>query len=488
MTRIVDRESEAEALRRLADDGEKKLALLYGRRRVGKTYLLTNLWPRERAFYFTASATTEEQNRRQLIRQAAQWSGEEMREEDFPTWRTVFSRLIEMRSGHPLVIVLDEFQYLGNEAEHLVGVTSELNAAWEARGAGGNRLLLFVISGSSVRTLEALASGGAPLYGRFAWVGKLEPFDYLDAWRMAPFSDRRDAAYAYGIFGGMPRYLAPVDPSRSLRENVVELVLDPRGEVRQQMETALLQESGLRDFSTYQGILRAIAGGRTELNQIAQRAGLVNDTPLRRKVDRLMELRYVRRTRNLGAKRTTPYRYHLSDPAIRFYYAFVLPYESALAVSDPYEVWDEHLRSKLDPYMGPVFEDIAEQAYPRLRESRGLPMVREWGRWEGKDRAGDPLEMDIACELMSGGALTGLVKWNESPLAPRWHIHHLQMIDRLAVSGLKWAHAAAGEDAPLLYVAAGGFSDGFDSTAQASRSVVELVSLRHLYPSGGQEP
>ena len=481
MTRIVDRNSEAEALIGLADGGEKKLALLYGRRRVGKTYLLANLWPRERAFYFTASATTEEQNRRQLIQQAAQWSDEEIREEDFPTWRTVFGRLLEMRSDHPLVIIIDEFQYLGSEADNLVGVTSELNAAWEARGAGGDRPLLFVISGSSVRTLEALASGGAPLYGRFAWVGKLEPFDYLDAWRMAPFSDLRDAAYSYGIFGGMPRYLAPVDPGRSLRENVAELVLDPRGEVRQQMETALLQESGLRDFSTYQGVLRAIADGRTELNEIAQRVGLPNDTPLRRKVDRLVDLRYVRRTRNLGAKRTTPYRYHLSDPAIRFYYTFVLPYESVLEVSDPFEVWDEHLKSKLDPYMGFVFEDIAAQAYPRLRESRALPMVREWGRWEGKDRAGDPLELDIACDLVGEGVLTGLVKWNESPLAPRWHIRHLQMIDRLAMSGVKWAHAAKEEDAPLLYVAAGGFSDEFESIANSSRSFVELVSLRHLY-------
>ena len=108
-------------------------------------------------------------------------------------------------------------------------------------------------------------------------------------------------------------------------------------------------------------------------------------------------------------------------------------------------------------------------------------MVREWGRWEGKDRAGDPLELDIACELVGEGVLTGLVKWNESPISPRWHVHHLQMIDRLAMSGVKWAHAAKEEDAPLLYVAAGGFSDEFESIAHASRSFVELVSLRHLY-------
>ena len=109
-------------------------------------------------------------------------------------------------------------------------------------------------------------------------------------------------------------------------------------------------------------------------------------------------------------------------------------------------------------------------------------MVRQWGRWEGRDRAGDPLEMDVVCELMDGGVLTGMVKWNESPGTPQWHIRHLRMIDRLAASGVKWAHTAKEEGAPLLYFAAGGFSDGFESIACASRSAVELVSLPELYP------
>ncbi|CAN5653097.1 hypothetical protein BH23GEM6_BH23GEM6_11790 [soil metagenome] len=77
---IIDREVEVARLRQLSDSGELKLGLLYGRRRVGRTYLQTHLWDPKRAFYFTASATTPELNGRVLIEEAAPWSGENLRE------------------------------------------------------------------------------------------------------------------------------------------------------------------------------------------------------------------------------------------------------------------------------------------------------------------------------------------------------------------------------------------------------------------------
>src|SRR5690606_14976961 len=92
-----------------------RMALLYGRRRVGKTFLLADLWPRERAFYFTASATTPKQNRQVLSSEAAAWSGEDLRPEDHPTWRTVFRSLFALAPQRDVVVVLDEFQYLARD-------------------------------------------------------------------------------------------------------------------------------------------------------------------------------------------------------------------------------------------------------------------------------------------------------------------------------------------------------------------------------------
>jgi hypothetical protein len=75
---------------------------------------------------------------------------------------------------------------------------------------------------------------------------------------MASFRSPRDRICAYGIFGGTPRYLAAIKPTRSLADNVSRLMLAPRGEVRGLVETTILQEQGLREVSKYQAIMRAI--------------------------------------------------------------------------------------------------------------------------------------------------------------------------------------------------------------------------------------
>src|SRR5690606_18325695 len=151
---------------------------------------------------------------------------------------------------------------------------------------------------------------------------------------------------------------------------------------------------GLRDIPKYMAILRAIGSGRTELNEIAQAAGLEKGNPLREMIGRLIDLDYVRAGRNLGAKRTSPYRYRISDPVMRFYFDIVAPLESALATQDPTAIWREHVAPRFDAYMSRIFETIVEEAYYRLQTPLGLPLISEWGRWEGLDRDRRPLETD----------------------------------------------------------------------------------------------
>jgi hypothetical protein len=287
------------------------------------------------------------------------------------------------------MVAIDEFQYLGETPRDINAVASDLNAAWEARRP--NRPLVFVIAGSAVRTLESLNDGGSPLYGCFAWQCQLRPFTYWHAGEMSGFPDSRDRAQVYGMFGGTPRYLAAIDPDRSVSENACDLLLRPDGEVRELVRTALLQEQGLRDIPKYVAILRAIGRGRTQLNEVAQGTGLAADTALREKLERLIGLGYVTAGRNLGAKAKEAYRYRVADPAFRFYYDLVAPLESALATQAPRAVWEAHVAPNLDAYMGLVFEGMVEEAYYRLQGTLELPVVREWSRWEGSSALPSPV-------------------------------------------------------------------------------------------------
>lgn len=482
---LIDRDAERRALNRLADSGRRHLALLTGRRRVGKTFLLTHAWDDRPFFFFTASKTTPEVNRRQLVEDLTAWSGEDLRPEDYPTWRTVFHLLLDLRAPDPLVVVLDEFQYLGDGEEGALEVASELNAAWERPRP--ERPLLLVLSGSAVGTIEALAAGGGPLYGRFAWQGRLQPFGYWHTAEMVPFGDgtspesRRDRALAYGVFGGTPRYLAALDPRASVAENATRLLLDPAGEVRLLVETALDQEEGLRDVSKYRAILHAVASGQTGRNEIAQRAGLKNDTALRDKLDRLVALGYVETRQNIDAKPNAAVRYGIADAAFRFHQRFVDPNRSVLERYPPERAWAEAVEPHLDAYMGHEFERIVAQAYPRRSDALGLPMVAEWGRWEGLDREREPVEIDVVARLAGGGVLTGEVKWTRDPAPAEVHERHLDKLQRMADAGRRWAHEALAPGAPLLYVAAGGFADGFAEAAEASGHPVTCWTIEDLY-------
>lgn len=476
---IVNRDGEQQRLLELLARGQPQLVLMYGRRRVGKTHLLGRVWRDTPAFYFTAAETTPAQNREALLTALEEWSGEPIHPEDYPNWRSVFRLLLDFRSPEPLVVTLDEFQYLGENPAELNSVASELNAAWEQRRP--QRSLVLVLAGSAVRTLEALNQGGSPLYGRFAWQCRLRPFNYWYAGELAGFTDPRERTYAYGIFGGTPRYLSAIDPTRSVAENAISLMLHPAGEVRELVRTALLQEQGLREIPKYVAILRAIGRGRTDLNEIAQAAGLEADTALREKLERLIELDYVKAGRNLGAKSRERFRYRVADPAFRFFYDFVAPLESVLETQDPAAVWERHIAPNLDAYTGLIFEGIVEEAYYRLQAHLDLPLVREWGRWEGVDRHRAPLEIDIAAVLMDKRVLTGAIKWCQDPVDVDVHTGHLQMLDRLSQAGVGWAHEARKPRAPLLYAAANGFTDRFVQAARATHDEVYLWTLDDIF-------
>src|SRR5690606_27215138 len=102
----------------------------------------------------------------------------------------------------------------------------------------------------------------------------------------------------------------------------------------------------------------------------------------------------------------------------------------------------------------------------------GLPLVAEWGRWEGLDKERRPVELDVVARLVGGGVLTGEVKWNREPVGVGVHQAHVGKLRRMAASGRAWAHEALEPGSPLLYVAAGGFAEGFREAAEADGHAV----------------
>lgn len=480
---LINREAEAAKLRTLLERGIPALALVRGRRRVGKTYLLSNLWSSGQVLHYSASSTTPELNRQTLLEEVARWSGEVVRPEDHPTWRTVFRTLFSLRPDQPVVIVLDEFQYLADGENGLREVASELNAVWES-GLPRSSGLLVVLSGSAVRTLEALAAGGSPLYGRLDAVIPLEPFDYYNAGQMVPRYEPRDRVRAYAAFGGLPANLAVVDDTRPVGENIANLLLSPHGVVRSRLATEIDQEEGLRNSSRYRAVLASVGLGSRTVGEIAAKMGQKADTALKRMVDQLKDMSYLVRDVNFGSSPQRGIRYRMADPAARFHYGIGLPTESAIAVLGPEAAWRVRIEPETFPsYVGQhVFEDVARQACRRWGPAQGLPAVAEWGRWEGRDRSHREIEIDLVGRTLDNKMVTGSVKFRTRLADARTYLDHVTALERLADSGLGWAQEALAPQSPFWFISAAGYAPSFDEVADPTRLVI-CWTMDDIYPA-----
>ncbi|MFN0072231.1 MAG: ATP-binding protein [Chloroflexota bacterium] len=471
---LIDREDESRELLALAETGQPQLAMLYGRRQVGKTFLLSSIWDSRSAFYFLAADVTPELNRRELVVELGQFTDQALNPADFPTWRTVYRQLLHTENRTPRIVILDEFRYLLGGADD---AASQLVAVWDREMSGHPTVL--VLCGSELSTMERLQQSGSPLYGRMIWSARLHPFDYLDTARMVPHWATREAAVAYGVFGGMPRYLSAINSNESISAAAIRTLISPRGDVHNQLATVIEQESSIREPSTMRAVLAAVAAGRTVINEIAQASGLGHQPYLvRRALEMLEHLEIVARERNVASTRRTPYRYYITDNAVRTWHRFIVPNRGRLTTGEPEEIWRERVEPHLNDHMGQVFERIVSQAYSRFHQTWELPGVQDWARWQGHDRNRRSIEIDIVARLDDGRTLTGEIKWSTQPRGLELHNALQRNLEDLAASGHSWATEAL--VGPRLYVCSGGFTPELQSWAK-DRPDIHLLSLADLY-------
>jgi hypothetical protein len=289
--------------------------------------------------------------------------------------------------------------------------------------------------------------------------------------------------HTYAAFGGVPKYLQPIDTKRSVGDNIIDLLLSPAGEVRLQVETALAQEEGLQNLTRYQGILAAVGIKRRTAGEIASVLSASADSNFRRMIERLTEMGYLEAERNFETTGTHAIRYRVADPALRTYYGLILPNESAIATAGAASVWRERIaKSQFPVYVGQhVFEDVVRQAYYRFRDHRNLAPVESWGRWEGLDRTTKPLEIDVVARLLNGTVLTGSAKIRNRGADATVFVQHLRDLERLADSGKGWAREALDKKAPKLFVSTSGFKDSFKAVAMDSGHDVICWTLSDLF-------
>ena len=210
---------------------------------------------------------------------------------------------------------------------------------------------------------------------------KIMPFSFFESLPFFEAFENTDKAVLYGITGGIPEYLTKISPQKTVPENIVGLFLTASGQLFEEPSNLLKQE--LREPSTYNVIIEAIASGATRLNEIATKCG-IESNKCAKYLKSLMSLGIVKKEIPITETSSKRSIYLLDDLMFRFWYRFVFPNMSGIVSGLGSAIYDFEVSDNLSAYMGLVFEDLCKQYLMKEAGKNALPFfTAKAGRWWG---------------------------------------------------------------------------------------------------------
>jgi AAA+ ATPase superfamily predicted ATPase len=407
---FVGRSAELEKLNSLYTGDRFECVVIYGRRRIGKTSLIREFIRNKEAIFFTGMETDSGENLEYLSRSIMKPPFGEGASPVFSNYEEALDAVHERSLEKRLILVIDEYPYL---AESYRGISSLLQTWIDHRLRNGK--LFLILCGSSMSFMENQVLGyKSPLYGRRTAQMRVEPFGFFEARSFYANFSPEDLAGIYGITGGVPQYLALMDDSLNLAENIRKNFLDPSAYLFEEPGNLLKQE--VREPAGYNAILRAIATGSSKNAEIASKVSM-ESSACSAYLKNLIALGIVKKETPVTEKSTRKTIYSLADNMFRFWYRFV-PSQMALIQNGMAERAYERVEREFPSFMGRVFEDICREYLWRRNAAGTLPVqFTEAGRWWGNDPfRRSEAEIDL---IATDGedAIFCECKWTNSPVA-----------------------------------------------------------------------
>ncbi|MFT4605521.1 MAG: AAA+ ATPase superfamily predicted ATPase [Rhodothermales bacterium] len=469
---LIDRESEWARLVEEVESPGPGLVLVTGRRRSGKSYLLTRFTRAARGAYYQATKKTEREQLLDLSRVLGErFDDPALRHSMLSDWDALLEYVTSRADGKPFVLVLDEFPYLADAAPALPSI---LQRWWDHRLA--DQGVTLVLSGSHVTAMKRLVQSDQPLYGRRTARLDIHAFDYLDAAEFARDWEPKDRLRLYAVFGGLPGHLSLVRPEQSLAENVSRLILDPSGRLHD--EAAHAFDAFLSDAAVHYSVVEAIASGEQRWSRIASRIGR-QTSALSRPLEWLLDMGVVEKVAPVTEyPRPSPKRtvYRLSDPYLAFWHRFVadLKGRGLTSLVDSAELWRTSVAPRLDEnHVAHVFEQACRQFVARGVHP-DLPFRPvQVGSWWSRDSSE---EVDVVALDGRGHLLVGACKWGRVDSRD---------LDRLKRRGQLVANeATAVKEVTHVLFSAGGLDREVSARVQAGEAIhLPLEALYAPWPS-----
>lgn len=379
MSTIIGRKKETEELTRLFHKKQSQLVAVYGRRRVGKTFLVRELFKEQFVFYHTGVSPLELEENKLLETQLEAFHSSLVRYGDHSnarpkSWTEAFERLknlLEQPSKNKrMVAFIDEIPWMDTPRS---GFVSAFEHFWNGWGAGKDNLMLIVCGSATSWIQDNLTNSYDGLYDRVNVEIQLAPFTLHETEQMMKEQEvtlsRYDILQLYMTVGGIPMYLSYVQPGLSLAQIIDDLYFNRKAKLKDEFDR--LFNSIFRSPEPYKAIIRLLAKRQSGYSreEISENTGIPSGKTLTKTLKTLEASDFVERYKPFeNSNRNLQYR--LIDPFCLFY----LNQVEGRNRSEHY--WrDNENHASLNTWRGRAFENACLTHIDGIKNALGISGV-----------------------------------------------------------------------------------------------------------------
>lgn len=354
--KFYGREQQQKKLKRVLAKNELQVALIYGRRRVGKSELIKQCLLSQDVpkLNYECKQTTEMNNVESLSALISENFGLPIL--GFGSMEALLDYLFRRAEKEQLILVLDEYPYI---RETVTGIDSILQSLID-RYKDTTHLKL-VLCGSYVEIMKSLLARENPLYGRVDLAIDLKPMDYYESAMFYPSFSSEDKVRLYSVFGGIPYYNRLVDPALSVRENIQELISAPGA--RLENEVSMYLKSEISKITNANEVFEALSKGFSKYSDLLSQSHVSSGPTLVDVLEKLIRMEVVEKQAPINdADNRRKSGYFIVDNLSLFYYRYIFRFLSQRNVLDEDVFYDRYINEDFETqYVPRIFENICKQ-------------------------------------------------------------------------------------------------------------------------------
>lgn len=370
---IIGRLSEIDRIKQCTSSPRPEFMVVYGRRRVGKTYLIKEYFNGNFAFYATGVLRGKTREQLKAFNEALKQYG--CTEKTVPSdWFEAFRRLRELleksfvsrdpESGRK-VVFLDEVPWMDTARSDF---KVALDLFWNTYGSSVKDLLLIVCGSATSWIIKNILNDKGGFYNRVTRKLNLAPFTLTECEKLIKYNglimNRQQILECYMVFGGIPYYINLLDRRLSLAQNIDNLLFNPHGELFNEYDH--LFESLFRNHKNHFRLIKAMSDKKygMQRTELTKKSGVSNGEGLTKALLELEECNFIRKYRNYSKKEQNCF-YQIIDPFILFALRF--------HDNDTVESWSKFTATPAYySWRGNAFEILCLNHIPEIKHALGI--------------------------------------------------------------------------------------------------------------------